>query len=136
MSGTVRARPFKVQFDGGKKAAFLYALDVCLSARPQKPIPQWAVTALGQALYVIAMAKAASWDDVLGKPHKKRKLAQLQKEYRLRYQVAKRVIELRRQRPKPRNIFQKVADENRISRQTCKRYFDREMNWLSKHPTF
>lgn len=149
MSGTVRARPqratrdhdaemaaFKVQFDGGKKAAFLYALDVCLSARPQKPVPEWAVTALAKALYVIAMAKAASWDDVLGKPHEYGKLAQLQKECRLRYKVAKRVLELRRQKPKPRDIFQIVAKENTISRGVCKRYFDHEMKWFSKRPIF
>jgi hypothetical protein len=80
------------------------------------------------------MAEAASWDDVLGKPHKKRKLEQLQKECRLRYQVAKRVIELRRQKPKPRDIFQIVADENGISRAVCKRYFDRE-NGMAQQTT-
>lgn len=149
MSGTARTRrqraprdhdaemaAFELQFDGGQKHAFLHVLDVCLSSRPQKPVPQWAVEALAKALHDIAMAKAVSWDEVLGKPHKKRKIAQLRNELGLRYQVTKRVIELRRQKPKPQDIFQKVADHFKIGRATCKRYFDSEMKWLSKHPTF
>ena len=128
MSGTVRIRrrrvtrdhdaemaAFKLLFDGGKKHAFLHVLDVCLSSRPQKPVPQWAVEALANAVYDIATAKASSWDDVFGKPHKKRKMVQLRKERDgLGYRVAKRVIELRREKPKPRNIFKIVADENGI----------------------
>lgn len=149
MSDTVRTRPrhatrdhdiemaaLKLQFDDGQKAAPLCALDVCLSSRPQKPVPQWAIEALGKALYDVTMAKAASWDDVFGKPHKKRKRAQLQTEYRLRSHVAKRVMELRRQKPKPKDIFQKVADHFKIGRPTCKRYFEREMKRLSKQPIF
>jgi hypothetical protein len=91
-------------------------------------------------MYAVTMAKAASWDDVFGKPHKGprkgRQVEALRRERALSYWVAKRVLELRRQRPKPKNIFQKVADESKpkISRATCKRYFERERKTLKKGP--
>lgn len=138
MSGAARIRrdhdarmaALKLQFDRGQKSACLYALDMCLSSRPQKPVHEWAVLGLAKALYDIAMVKAVSWDDVFGKPHKKRKKAQLQKERALSYKVAKRVLELRQRRPKPANIRGKVAGEFKISRAACKRYFESDRKWL------
>jgi hypothetical protein len=99
-------------------------------------VPEWATLGLAKALYAIAMAQATSWDDVFGNPHKGRKVAQLQKERALRYKVAKRVLDLRQRNPKPRNIYQVVAAEFKISCATCKRYFEREMKWFSNQVRF
>jgi hypothetical protein len=124
-----RMADFERQFIKGTKRAVLHAIDECISSRPQKPVPDWASREFGKALYDIAMANEKSLDDVFGRPHKGRKISQVRKQRALRYKVTKRVLELRRQRPRPKpcDIFQVVADENKISRPVCKRVFDAEM---------
>jgi hypothetical protein len=118
------------QFRSGKKHAVLYALLVCACSYPQqKPVPRWAQRAFGKAMHDVFMVRATSWDDVFGKPHSKRKIAQIRQKRALQWKIVCRVIELRRQKPKPKpaDIFRKVADEERIGRPTVKRYFDSEV---------
>jgi hypothetical protein len=120
------------QFRSGKKHAVLYALLVCACSYPQKPVPQWAQRAFGKAMHDVFMVRATSWDDVFGKPHPKRKIAQIRQKRALQWKIFCRVIELRRRKPKPKDIFRKVADEERIGRPTVKRYFDSEAKWFRK----
>ena len=129
-----RMAEFKRQFDAGDKRALPHALCECTCSYPAKRVPKWLRQEFAKAMYAVTMAKAASWDDVLGKPHKGRQVEALRNERALSYWVVKRVLELRRQKPRPKDIFQKVADEAkpRISRATCKRYFERERKTAQK----
>jgi hypothetical protein len=133
-----RMAEFASQFYAGDKRALPHALCECVCSYPEKPAPEWARQELAKAMYAVTMARAASWDDVLGKPHsswvdvsgkthKGHQVEALRLERALSYWVVKRVLELRRQKPKPKDIFQKVADtaKPRISRAACKRYFER-----------
>jgi hypothetical protein len=140
-----RMAEFKSLFDAGDKRALPHALCECVCSYPQKPVPEWVRQEFAKAMYAITMARAASWDDVFGKPHsawtdvsgkthKGHQVEALRQERALSYWVVKRVHELRRQKPKPKEIFQKVANEAkpRISREACKRYFERERKAAQK----
>jgi hypothetical protein len=125
------------QFKGGRKRAVLDVLLICVCSVPQKPVPVWANRALAKAIHDVAMAKAASWDQVFGKPHPRRKIPQLRKQRAIQWKVFERVMELRRKKPKPRDIFQIVADEFKIGRDAAKRHFEHvQSKWFSKPPTF
>jgi hypothetical protein len=114
------------RFKTGDKLALVDALFVCICSHPRKEVPQWAERALARARHDVFMARAISWDDVFGKPHAKRKIPQLRQERALRWKVFCRVMQLRHQKPKPKNIFQEVAVEMKLERPTVKRYFERE----------
>lgn len=111
----------KRAFDGGRKRAWLDAIYVCICSSPEKPVPEWAKSALRQALFDVMSVKATSWDDVLGKPHSGRKLAQIRRQRSKQWPVFWRVCELREVRPKPLDPLQVAADEFGISRATAKR---------------
>ena len=115
---------FKSLFDAGDKRALPHALCECVCSYPEKPVPEWARQELAKAMYAVTMAQAASWDDVFGKPHEGHKVPALRTQRALQYKIKKRVLELRRQRPKPEDILRVVAGENGISRATCKRIFE------------
>ena len=120
------------QFRSGKKHAVLYALLVCACSHPQKPAPRCTQRAFGKAMHDVFMMRATSWDDVFGKPHPKRKIAQSRQKRARQWKIVRRVLELRLRKPKPKDIFQKVADEEQIGRSTVKRYFDSEAKWFRK----
>ena len=124
------------QFRSGKKRAVLDAVFVCVCAYPQKPLPTWANRAFAKAIFDVTMAKAASWDDVFGVPHPRRKILQIQKQRAIQWNVFKRVEMLRAKKPKPARIYQIVADEFKIGPATAKRYFEHVRKWFSKPPTF
>ena len=132
------------QFRSGKERAVLDALLVCACSCPSKPVPRWASRAFAKAIHDVAMAKAASWDDVFGAPHPGRKIPQLRKQRAIQWKVFERVSALRRRKPKPRDILQVVADEFKIGRHDAKRYFEHVRSIrlsmrpirFSKHPTF
>lgn len=113
-------------FRGGKQRAALDAIYVCVCSVPQKPVPNWARQALARAMFDITMAKASSWDDVFGRPLRRgAKVVSIQKQRALQWKILARVEALRKQKPKPRNILQIVADEFKVSYGTCKRYSER-----------
>jgi hypothetical protein len=125
------------EFSAGRKRAVLDALLVCNCSLPQKPVPQWAARAYAKIMHDVLTARATSWDDGFGKPHPKRKIEQIRQERALRSKVFRRVMQLRRQKPKPEDIFAKVATEMKIGRPTVKRYFYRERDyWLRKRAAF
>jgi hypothetical protein len=113
----------------GDHMALMKALRCCLANR--LAVPSWAVAAFCNGVRSVERLDAGSWDDVFGKPHKGRKLGRLRAKRDLQLEVFRRVQQMRKERPKPINIFQRVADKLNISRATCKRYFD-EINRLSK----
>ena len=127
----------KRQLDGGKKRAFLDAIYVCVCSHPEKPVPKWAKDALSQALYDVMMVKATSWDDVFGKPHPRRKIANLRKQRAKQWELFQFVQALRRQRPKPEDPLQMAADKFKVGRATAKRWSEHvQATWFSKPPTF
>ena len=109
-------------FNAGDQASLMRAIRQCLAAREIPP--NWAADALCEAIRRVERFEVASWDEVFGKPHKGRKVSNIRKERALRWEVLKRVHELRRLRPKLPDIFGMVAKDLNISRATCKRYFD------------
>lgn len=118
------------EFRRGRKRALIDAIYVCLCAHPEKPVPTWAKRELLNALRDIAMAKATSWDDVFGAPHHGRKIKRERKRREIQEPLRKRVLALRRRRPKPRAIFSIVAGEFKISQRAAKRWFERaQSNW-------
>jgi len=120
------------KFKGGQKRALIDALLTCIYSLPEKPIPEWARLEFALAVYAVTAARAKSWDDVFGKPHRGRKIAQVRKQHDFRYEVTARVWKLRWQRPRPKDIFGTVGEEFGISSATCKRYFDSEMKTHSR----
>lgn len=113
-------------FRAGKERAALDAIYVCVCSRPQKPVPDWAQSALARAMYDITMVNVSSWDDVFGRPLRRgAKVVSIQKQRALQWRLLARVEELRRRKPKPRNILQIVADEFKVSYATAKRYSER-----------
>ena len=125
---------FERQYKAGDKRVILHALAQCICSFPSKPVPPWARHVLAAAMYEITMAKVKSWDQVFDKPHKGRKIDQLRQQRQLRSLVTKRVLDLRRQKPKPKDINQTVADEFGIGVPTVKRYFEAERKRFSKSP--
>ena len=113
----------KKQYEEGEKAALLSAINRCAEAGV--PIPDWAADAFRKNYRATAWEfEHRSWDDVFGKPNRGKNLRSARKARNLRLAVYDRMQQLRATRPKPRDIFQIVADELRISKRTAKRYFE------------
>lgn len=112
------------QFKSGKKRKVLDALYLCVCSLPEKPVPDWAKLEFSKAMHDVAMAKAVSWDDVFGEPHRSRKIQQIRKQRALEWKVFDRVRELRSQRPKPKKINDTVAEEFKIDPRQVKRWFE------------
>jgi len=116
------------RFLAGERIALMEAIYWCIEPRPLDdalPIPDWAAAAFKEAVWpVMSTYTIDSWDSVFGRPHPSRKLDQLRKRQLLEFEIFARVWRLRRQRPKPKDIFQIVADEFGISRPLCKKWFD------------
>src|SRR5262245_5843482 len=82
------------QFKAGRKRAVLDAILVSIYAIPEKPVPLWAKRAFAMALYDVAKAKAASWDDVFGPAFKKgTHVSEIQKQRAIREKVYARVMQ-------------------------------------------
>jgi hypothetical protein len=113
---------YESSFNAGDQQSLMLAIRKCLAARETPP--DWAADALCEAIRRVERFEAVSWDEVLGKPHKGRKIDCIRSELAVRWTVFARVHQLRKQRPKPRDIFSIVANELNISRATCKRYFE------------
>ena len=118
-------------YDEDKKQNWLVlALQQCL--KHNKPVPEWASAVLLAGIQRVRNYEATSWDEVFGVPHGGRKVKQLRISRRLRFEVFVSVMEYRFQTPKPKDIFQTVAEELCISRATCKRYFDQANKQLQQ----
>jgi hypothetical protein len=113
----------KKQYEAGDKAALLGAINRCATAG--LPIPDWAAKAFRENYRATAWEfKHRSWDDVFDKPNKGKNLHAARQARNLREKVYLRVLRLRKKRPKPRDIFQIVADEHCITRRMARRYFE------------
>ena len=119
------------RFVKGDQAALLDAVNWC--AVHGVPLLCWAATAFEAAYRSVKYdLQHYSWDDVFGRPHAGRKLSALQKHNKLCWIVYQRVQMLRARKPKPPEIFQKVAADFDISVATCKRYYDDRKAWLEE----
>lgn len=122
-NAAVSLAAYKKQYEEGEKAALLSAINRC--AESGVPIPVWAAEAFRKNYRATVWEfKHRSWDDVFGKPNQGKNLRSARKARNLRLAVHDRVQQLRKTRPKPRDIFQIVAKELRISKRTAKRYFE------------
>jgi hypothetical protein len=119
----------KKRYEEGDKAALLKAINECAGSGVL--IPDWAAKAFKASYRAAAWEfKHRSWDNVFGQPHKSKNLHAARQARKLRQAVYDRVGQLRATRPKPRDIFQTVADELDISSaRTAKRYFDNFRNF-------
>jgi hypothetical protein len=124
---------YESAFKDGDKAALMQAVHKWLAAG--RLPPAWATTALCEAIRRVQRYEAADWNEALGKPHHQKKITALRRERDMRWEILKRVTQLRRQRPKPPDIFSQVAAEMHISRATCKRFYER-MYEFRKPPRF
>jgi hypothetical protein len=123
---------YECDYAEGDKSAALVALAHCF--KHDLPIPEWVKDAVSDSVRRFRKFDFESWDEVFGKPHRGRKVSHLRRERALKWEVFGRVQAKRRERPKPPDIFQIVADELKISRATCRRYFD-GLHRFTKRPT-
>lgn len=75
------------RYERGDKLALMSALFVCIFAKPQKQIPDWAQLAFAEAFLKVFYAEVESWDDVFGKKFPKGHIKQHRKKIELLYPV-------------------------------------------------
>jgi len=115
----------------GDKTAILEAVGWC--AQFGIPIPIQTARAFLAAVRKVRNFEHDSWDAVFGKPHPAGlKLQAHKKEHDLRYKVYWRVLILRSEKPKPKDIYGTAGKECGISGATAKRYFEAENRLVKK----
>jgi hypothetical protein len=117
------------EFASGNKNALISAMYMCV--KYGHPFPSWAVAAFIEAYERVEFNfEHRSWDEVFGRPSSKgRKLQAIKQRDQIAWEVYRRVRDLRARRPKPRDIFETVGCEFKISTATAKRYFDDCAAW-------
>lgn len=117
------------RFCEGDKTAPLKALKRCF--KEGWTVPSWVRAAIVDAVKRVERYEG-TWNDVFGDPHHGRKVTHLRREQKLRWEVFNGVMKLRRQKPKPKDIFLTVGNDLGIGERTCKRYFDDINKYLAE----
>jgi hypothetical protein len=112
------------QFEAGDRTALLEAVHRC--AWHELTIPEWATVAFMAAYREVAHARAASWDDVFGKPWPGKHLARLRRRRELIFPVRARIQELRQRSDPPpldEKLFESVGKEFGIGKTVCQEFY-------------
>src|SRR5262245_13744191 len=96
------------KFEEGDKTAIMQALKRCFKEGWE--VPAWTAAAFKEAVTRVERYEG-TWNDVFGDPHHGRKLTHLRREQKLRWEVFNGVVKLRRQKPKPKDIFLTVGKD-------------------------
>lgn len=119
-----RIEALREQYDAGDRVALLEAVHLC--AWHELVLPEWAALKFMAAYREAAHARAASWDDVFGKPWPGKHLASLRRRRELILPVRARIRELLQHRDPPpldEELFESVGKEFGIGKTLCQEFY-------------